>query len=116
MQAAEVWEANKGAMHLPAPNVTSYCIYGTNVETLVALHYSDSGFSSPTSVETTPHGDGTVPAASLEACSRWREEQDLPVHTHVFDGVVHSAILDDQQAFNAVVNAVVALHAGGAVA
>lgn len=113
-QVAAVWRNTKDSIELPAPNVTTYCIYGYGVPTDHILTYSKRDFSDEPQVGRVD-GDGTVVLRSLEACRHWsREQQVAPVTVRAFYGMMHTLVLHDRRGFSAVMDAIKELHSAAA--
>jgi len=101
------------------PNVTTYCVVGYNISTMATLHWAANQtfndqfqvllhcYSLLTNFQfnvdnttcyqaTTGDGDGVVLAESLD-CSQWMSQQDKPVVTYRFNGLIHGAPPTNQQ-------------------
>ena len=65
---ADIYKNIESLSALPSPNVPTYCLYGTNVQTEVAYEYANGLDQQPTKVIYEQTGDGTVPIQSLEKC------------------------------------------------
>ena len=72
-----------------APNVPTYCFYGTGVDTPESFVYG-SGFpdSAPSQV-INGDGDGVVNLRSSEVCLKWRTEQQQQFGSRGFPGINH---------------------------
>ena len=79
----------------PPPNVTHYCFYGTDVQTVATYIYGDSFPDKPPSDLIYGNGDGTVNARSLQACSLWKDKQVFPVVMKSFSKVSHFDMVSD---------------------
>eukprot|EP00884_Botryococcus_braunii_P000134 jgi/Botrbrau1/10120/Bobra.20_2s0026.2 len=111
-QAADVWEKVEPYRVLDkAPNVEAFCFYGKGVPTISRLDYLWESFLGPSVQHLTDEGDGAVLQPSLELCRTWSEKQKYPATVKSFPGVVHETILQDARAVDAVVIAIVSLHA-----
>ena len=80
----------------PPPNVTHYCFYGTDVQTVAQIAYGSS-FPDQLPVKMIEgNGDGTVNDRSLESCHLWKDKQALPVVMKSFPNVTHSEMVSDK--------------------
>jgi len=122
---------------LPAPGVEVFCTHGSKVDTTERLIYPPGSFpmdnvleeetlvqnvtgeenlktgwwpwpSDPTLVQ--GDGDGTVNIRSLKGCLRWTDQQNAPVHHHVFEGVNHLDMLRTEEPTTAIANIVASLN------
>jgi len=88
MMRHDVLPLSKG---IKAPGVEVFCWHGVNVSTVEKLVYSTFPTSSPEFEM--GDGDGTVNRRSMEACLRWKGEQDQPVHHKTFWGIDHAQMI-----------------------
>lgn len=91
------WEMYKDAMpymlNFTAPGVEVHCIYGTKVDTVESLNFSNTDDITGTPTYETGDGDGTINRRSLEACRHWNGEQKQPVVLKSYAGNDHMGIL-----------------------
>ncbi|CAB4067341.1 LYPLA3 [Lepeophtheirus salmonis] len=101
LDSYEMWkdvrDINKG---LKAPQVDTYCLHGTKVDTTSKLIYPPGTWPMGDPVLRTGDGDGTVNLRSLMACNKWSKEQNKPLHHHVFPRIDHLTILRDPGVVN----------------
>ena len=76
---------------LPPPNVTTYCLYGSDIDTEKAFNYGDFPDGKPAVRH--GKGDGTVNIESLEACQSWAGQQSYKVHVHPLNATDHMGIV-----------------------
>ena len=92
---------------LAAPHVTTYCYYGTQVQTPLKLVYKEGQFPDTQPTVLKGNGDGTVNDASLEACSVWKVAQPShPVELRGFPGVSHFDMVTNDDVLQAVLEIV----------
>ena len=100
------WAMWEGVQNLvsdfPAPNVTSFCFYGTNSSTVEQLIYNTGQFPDKQPSFKYGNGDGTVNLRSLQACSQWTSRQTPQVTMRGFSGVVHTNMVEDINVLKAV--------------
>ena len=95
---------NKG---FPAPNVSTHCFYGTDVDTKESFVYGN-GFDKPPTVTAYGDGDGTVNLVELEVCLKWgKGEQSAPFESKTFKKVKHGEMVTDSTVLKAVEKIVV---------
>lgn len=111
-QAADVWQTARKFPAVSAPGVPTVCLHGAQVPTANFASYSTPDFSGNPMIKYAD-GDGTVPLASISWCGRWAKEQEAPVVERVFPGLVHAEILAHEDAFVAVLDAIVGRGMGG---
>jgi hypothetical protein len=75
---------------LDPPGVPTYCIFGTDVETLYRIDFQTENFFSGPSVNTTTSGDGTCAVESLDMCSHWANQQPQPCKSIPISGMIHA--------------------------
>jgi len=78
-------------MNFTAPNVETYCFYGYNLTTPSRFYFDD--FSQAPSKIFYLDGDGTATLESMQICTKWAEQQSLPVHDYKYINIQHSLIL-----------------------
>ena len=71
----------------PAPNVPTYCFYGTGFDTAESFYYPQ-GFGKDPIITRGP-GDGLVNDLSSEVCLKWQEAPGFV--SREFEGVDHFA-------------------------
>lgn len=87
----------------PAPNVTSFCFYGTNSSTPKTLLFKNPGqFPDQQPSFVYGDGDGIVNIHSLEACSTWKQKQQPAVNMQEFPGVSHKSMPSDLAVLKAI--------------
>ena len=77
---------------LPPPNVTTYCLYGSDIDTEESYVYG-GGYPDENPVINYGKGDGTVSLQSLEACRLWAGEQLYNVQWHPLNKTDHVGIV-----------------------
>jgi len=78
---------------LEAPRVELHCIHSTKVPTIERLNYRPGYYPAYDPDLVTGDGDGTVNIRSLEACLKWKTEQEQPVFHKKFQGLSHLGML-----------------------
>lgn len=78
---------------LPPPNVTTYCLYGSDLDTEQSYVYGNGEFPDNQPVITNGKGDGTVNLQSLEACRLWAGQQSHNVQWHPLNNTDHIGIV-----------------------
>ena len=84
----------------PPPNVTTVCMYGSNIKTEESYTYTGTGthqFPDGDPIISWGDGDGTVNLRSLEACQLWQGQQHHPVKTMMWPGAEHFKFARDQR-------------------
>ena len=79
---------SKMLMDLPAPQVPTYCFYGTGILTPMQFVYTDKYPDYFDHVKFSD-GDGTVNVRSSRACLQWKAKQTQPFFYKEFPKVVH---------------------------
>jgi len=82
---------------LPNPNVPTYCLYGTNVDTEISYEYANGLNEQPTTIFYERTGDGTVPIQSLLKCLDMN-----PVASREFNLLGHTDLVRDPAFFEEV--------------
>merc|ERR1712110_45104 len=93
---ADIYKNTPPLSELPSPNVPTYCLYGTNVETPIAFDYANGLGEQPTSIFYA-NGDGTVPLDSLLKCLDMS-----PVSSREFNMLGHTDLIRDPAFFEEV--------------
>ena len=96
-QVPPVWIADP-------PNVTLYCIYGTNVSTPEKFVYGTDEFPDTFPKTLFGDGDGTVNIRSLQACHSFVGKQKQPVVIKSFSNAEHMGIIGDERLIEYVKN------------
>ena len=91
--------------NFPAPRVSTYCFYGTDVPTPENYTYGNGLGANETSIGL-GDGDGVVNLLSLQVCLNWRNEQSQPFNVTTFPGIDHAQIITDATVLQAVANVV----------
>jgi len=91
---------------LIAPKVEVYCVHGSEVLTMEKMIYQDGIFPGVVPTEVWGDGDGTVNTRSLEACTKWRKEQEDRVYHHVLKGASHLGMLREPKHVSFITNIV----------
>jgi lysophospholipase-3 len=82
-------------MELPAPNVTTHCLYGNKMPTDYQYVYRGSNYPDKIDNVVTGQGDGTVNYQSLQACQEWKGKQ-INFYSKEIDGVLHFDLVSSQ--------------------
>ena len=96
-------EARQFLQDSRAPGVPVYCIYGTDVRTVLVLHYGTDTLSD-VPVREHGSGDGTVPKQSLEHCADWATQQHEPVHLLPIPYSHHKSMLSDPRIIDTILH------------
>lgn len=109
--SSEMYRGMKNATfkRLLPPNVTTYCMYTTAIDTELSFEYTSSGkhqFPNGTPNVVQGKGDGKVPAHSLEACQMWAGHQAKPVVTKEFYNINHESIVRDDKVLSEILGLV----------
>ena len=94
----------------PAPNVPTYCYYGTRVQTPVSFHYNRDFYRVRSTVGLTStvvygDGDGSVNTESSRICHRWSNMR-YPFRSSIFPNREHLAIVKDNNVLSNIANIV----------
>ena len=81
--------------HLPPPNVSMHCLYGTNVGTPLQFVYTSDEFPDKQPKIFYGDGDGTVNIQSLMACGRWKGKHSPSVTMKSFKGISHVQLIKE---------------------
>jgi len=87
---AEIIENMAMYQKLDPPGVPTYCIFGTDVDTLYRIDFQSEDFFTGPSVNTTTSGDGTCAVESLDMCSLWAGQQPQPCKSIPVPGMIHA--------------------------
>ena len=101
---------SKLLVDLPAPQVPTYCFYGTGLLTPVQFVYTDDYPDYFDHVKF-GDGDGTVSVRSSQACLQWKSKQNQPFLHREFPSVVHITFERDPSVMEAI-REVVFMHSG----
>ena len=81
---------------LPAPNVTTHCLYGNKMPTAYQYVYKGNDYPDKIGDVITGPGDGTVNLQSLSACLQWKDKQSNFDYKEI-DGVLHFDLPSNKQ-------------------
>ena len=87
---------SESSIDLSAPNVPTYCFYGSGIPTPVTFLYRN-GLSMPPRPIAAGDGDGRVNREDLEICRRWEGVNGgYKFNSTVFPGVNHASTIRDE--------------------
>ena len=92
-------QISQNNLDFPAPNVSTYCLYGLDLQTPLAYIYDD-GFPNTQPMIKFGDGDTIVNKESLEVCLRWANSGH-PFNSTIFPGVDHFNIISHEAVLQA---------------
>jgi lysophospholipase-3 len=104
---------SESGIDLSAPNVTTYCFYGSAVPTPLTFLYNNE--LNMTSGSTFGDGDGRINLQDLEVCNRWDGKNGgYTFNSTIFPGVNHPGMIRNEAVLQSV-ESIVRIQVSGAV-
>ena len=95
-----IWNVIKHSnQDLPAPQVATYCFYGTKVDTPETIQYV---YTSNTATVLEGDGDGTVNRRSAEVCLKWGTAQQQKFESKEFKQIDYTSIVKNEDVLNTI--------------